>query len=189
MDGRFFQKIFQNGAKMEGFGRLGGVLGGLGASWGFLGCLGGVLGRLVTVLGASWGFLGSKRWPTWLHLGSQNGAQIGKKSKPNAIKIWMPLGVGFLKDFGGFGKAKWSQVGTRIASKIDPNFERRCFEKTMFFLRKTMILKVLGVEVGTKNRSKIDQKMKSSWEGILASIFHGFWSIWEAKLAPSWGRK
>ena len=31
--------------------------------------------------------------------------------------------------------------------------------------------------------------MKSSWEGILASIFHGFWSILEAKLAPSWGRK
>ena len=52
-----------------------------------------------------------------------------------------------------------------------------------------MILKVLGVEVGTKNRSKIDKKMKSSWEGILASIFHGFWSILEAKLAPSWDRK
>ena len=52
-----------------------------------------------------------------------------------------------------------------------------------------MILKVLGVQVGTKNLSKIDQKMKSSWEGILALIFHGFWSILEAKLAPSWYRK
>ena len=49
-----------------------------------------------------------------------------------------------------------------------------------------MILKVLGVQVGTKNLSKIDQKMKSSWEGILASIFHEFWWILEAKLAPSW---
>ena len=48
---------------------------------------------------------------------------------------------------------------------------------------------VRGLEVGSKNRSKIDQKMKSRWEGILASIFHGFWSILEAKLAPSWGRK
>ena len=52
-----------------------------------------------------------------------------------------------------------------------------------------MILKVLGVEVGTKNQPKIDQKMRSSWEGILASIFHGFLSILEARLAPSWGRK
>ena len=42
-----------------------------------------------------------------------------------------------------------------------------------------------GVEVGSKNRSKIGQKMKSRWEGILASIFHGFWAILEAKLAPS----
>ena len=108
----------------------------LGASWGILGCLGGVLGRLVAVLGASWGVLARKRWPTWLQLGSQNGAKIEKKSKPNAIKIWMPLGVGFLKDFGGFGRAKWSQVGIRIASQIDPNFERRFFEKTLFFFRK-----------------------------------------------------
>ena len=122
---------------MKGFGRLGGVLGGSWSVLGLLGVSGGVLGRLVTVLGASWGRLGSKRWPTWFQLGFQNGAKIEKKSKPNAIKIWMPLGVGFLKDFGGFGRAKWSQVGIRIASQIDPNFERRFFEKTLFFRRKT----------------------------------------------------
>ena len=52
-----------------------------------------------------------------------------------------------------------------------------------------MNLKDPGVEVGSQNRSKIDQKRNSTWEGILASIFHGFWSILEAKLAPSWGRK
>ena len=51
-----------------------------------------------------------------------------------------------------------------------------------------MILNILVVEVGSKIRSKIDKKMKSRWEGILASIFHGFWSILEAKMAPSWGR-
>ena len=39
-------------------------------------------------------------------------------------------------EFVGLGEAKWSQVGTKIASQIDPNFERRFFEKTMFFLRK-----------------------------------------------------
>ena len=41
---------------------------------------------------------------------------------------------------------------------------------------------------GSKLGPKIDQKMKSTWEGILASIFHGFWSILEAKLAPSWSQ-
>ena len=45
-----------------------------------------------------------------------------------------------------------------------------------------MILKVLGVQVGTKNRSKIDQEMMSSWEGILASIFMDFGQFGR----PSW---
>ena len=46
-----------------------------------------------------------------------------------------------------------------------------------------MILKVLEVEVGTKNPSKIHKKRSSTWEGLLASIFHGFWWILEAKLS------
>ena len=45
-----------------------------------------------------------------------------------------------------------------------------------------MILKVLGVEVGSKNRSKIDQKRRSTWKGILASIFDRFWWILGGKL-------
>ena len=46
-----------------------------------------------------------------------------------------------------------------------------------------MILKVLEVEVGTKNPSTIHKKRSSTWEGLLASIFHGFWWILEAKLS------
>ena len=118
------------GGVSEGFrGPLGDVSGCLGGSWGrigpSLGCLGGVLGRLVAVLGASWGVLARKRWPTWLQLGPQNGARIEKKSKQKSIKILMALGVGFLKDFGGFGRAKWSQVGTKIEPKIHVNIEMR----------------------------------------------------------------
>ena len=45
-----------------------------------------------------------------------------------------------------------------------------------------MILKVEGVEVGSKNRSKIDKKMESRWEDILGSVFNGFWWILGAKL-------
>ena len=46
-----------------------------------------------------------------------------------------------------------------------------------------MILKVLEVEVGTKNPLKINLKRSSTWEGLLASIFHGCWWILEAKLS------
>ena len=95
-------KWSQNEGFWASWGCLGGswsVLGLLGVSWGRLEAScdrpGGVLGRLGSVLAR-------KRWPTWFQFGSQNGAKIEKKSKPNAIKIWMPLGVGFLKDFGGF---------------------------------------------------------------------------------------
>ena len=118
----------------------------------------GRLGVSLGVLGASWGVLARKRWPTWLQLGPQNGARIEKKSKQKSIKILMALGVGFLKDFGGFGKAKWSQVGIRIASQIDPNFEMRFFEKTLFFLRKNTLFSHQGSpswkQKSIKNRCK-----------------------------------
>ena len=118
-------KSFQNRRLGRVLGALGASWGCLGASWGVFGCLGGVLGRLVAVLGASWGVLARKRWPTWLQLGPQNGARIEKKSKQKSIKILMALGVGFLEDFGGFGKVKWSQIGTKIEPKIHVNIEMR----------------------------------------------------------------
>ena len=37
-----------------------------------------------------------------------------------------------------------------------------------------MILKILEIEVGSKNRAKIDQKFKHKMDGLLASIFGGF---------------
>ena len=52
-----------------------------------------------------------------------------------------------------------------------------------------MILKDSGVEVESQNRPKIDPKTKLGWEGLLASIFHGFWWILEAKMGPSWHPK
>ena len=155
-------------------------------SWGVLGRLGRVLVHLGGLLKASWAVWSRKRWPTWLQLGSQNGAEIEKKSKQKSIKILMPLGVRFFQDFGGF----WRQNGAKLAPKSHqksiPTSKGDVLKKPYFSLGKTLILKVLGVQVGTKNRSKIDQKMKSSWEGILASIFHEFLWILEAKLAPSW---
>ena len=40
-----------------------------------------------------------------------------------SIKKPMPVQIDFLYDFGAFGKGKWSQVGIKIASTIDVNFE------------------------------------------------------------------
>jgi len=47
---------------------------------------------------------------------------------------------------------------------------------------KAYILKVRGVEVRRKINKKSIKKRKSTWEGILASIFLRFWWIFGAKL-------
>ena len=77
------------------------------------------------------------------------------------IKILIPLGIGFLPDFGGF----WVDFEGMLASKIEQKsmlFSRGDFlKKTLFFIRKNNDFEVLGFKVGSKNRSKIDQKMKS----------------------------
>ena len=77
-----------------------------------------------------------KKSPTWPQLGPLDGAKIAQKSIQKSIKKSMHLGIDFWKDFGGFGDAKWSQVGTNIVSKIILNFERQFFEKTSFFFGK-----------------------------------------------------
>ena len=60
---------------------------------------------------------------------------------------------------------KWNQK-SMVTSK------GRFYKSTYKANRILIIFEVRGVEVGSKNRSKIEQKMKSTWEGILASNFH-----------------
>ena len=112
-------KIDQKSIKNRSTSRPGGGLGGFWqpsasweASWDFLEAFWGVLEASLAVLAR-------KSWPTWLQLGSQNGAKIDKNSKLKSIKNQTPLGIRFWEDFGGFGEGKWSQVGTKIASKMD----------------------------------------------------------------------
>ena len=88
------------------WGGLEGLEGILGASWGRLG---GLLGRLGGLLGATW-------WPTWPQVDTQNGAKIDQKSKQKSTNFSIPLGIRFLQDFGGF----WDQNGPNLASKIEP---------------------------------------------------------------------
>ena len=61
----------------------------------------------------------------------------------------------------------WIQNRCQLREAIFQKKPRKTNEKSKFFW-------FPGVEVGSKNRSKIDQKMKPRREGILASIFDGF---------------
>ena len=46
----------------------------------------------------------------------------------------------------------------------------------------SMIFEVSGVEVGSTNRPKIDQKLNPKTDCLLASIFYGFWRVLGGKL-------
>ena len=98
-----------------------------------------------------------------------------------SIEKVMHLEIDFWKN-GGFGEEKWRHVGTKIDQKSMPTWKSDFLKKHCFSLEKTMILRVQGVEVGGKNRCKIDKNMESRWEDILGSIFSGFWWIFGGKL-------
>ena len=81
-----------------------------------------------------------------------------------------------------FGKENGGMLAPEIDEK-SMSFARSDFlKKCGFSPARIKKLRVQGFEVGGKNRSKIDEKMKSKREGVLGSIFHGFWWVWEAKL-------
>ena len=91
---------------------------------------------------------------------------------------WDRFSEGFWWIWGGKMEPSWHQK----RSKIDANCEKRFFEKPCSRCSGGSIFEILGVEVGSKNRFNIDLKMKSTWEGILALIFHRFWWILGGKL-------
>ena len=95
---------------------------------------------------ASWARLGAILAPSWRPSRPQNGAQIDQKSMQKWIDFLMPLEIGFLMDFGRFGELKLSQIGTKIGSKIDINFEEPFFGARFLRIR------------GSKMGSKIDEK-------------------------------
>ena len=111
--------------------------------------------------------LGPKKVPSW----SQNGVKIDEKIDQKIDGF----GNRFLKDFG-------KDFGTKIEVEIDVIFEMRVFEKTSFSHRKIHVFDINGVQVGSKNRSKIDQNLKSKMGCLLASIFDAFWSFFGGKL-------
>ena len=80
----------------------------------------------------------------------------------------------------------WKENGGMLAPKInekkDISFEKRFCWICTFSLGENHFFHNSGGRSWKKNRSKIDEKIKSRWEGILASMFNGFWWIFGGKL-------
>ena len=80
----------------------------------------------------------------------------------------------------------WREDGGMLAPKSDqksmPTSKGRFCKQQWNTHESSMNFVVLGVEAGTKNRSKIDQKLKPKMNGLLASIFGGFWWVLGGKL-------
>ena len=71
--------------------------------------------------------------------------------------------------------------GAKLASKSHPTCGFLKIRKMPFGASPLAPNEVRGVQVGSQNRSKIDQKLKSTWEGLLDSIFLDFDGFWEGK--------
>ena len=150
---------------MKGLGRH---FGGSGAPfWSHFGGLGG-LWLPNASWKAFWAALGRFSKPRWLQLGAQEGPKLEPKRRKNwwenrskIRRLWKSIFEWILVDFG-------KDFGTKIEAEIDVIFERRFFEKTQFFLQEQVhFFDIHGVQVGSKNRSNIDQKLKTKKECLL----------------------
>ena len=154
-------KILPKSSSGEGFGRLGGVLG---VSWGVLGCLWVFWVRLGASCGRPWGVLGrlgSKKVanmaPTWSPKRSQNREKIEAKIDQNFDGSWGRIFEGFWWIWEGKMEPSWHQNRTKNPCEHRNAILRKSCSHScggVNFLGS-------GVQVGSKNRSKIDQKMKS----------------------------
>ena len=146
----------------------------LGASWGRLGAWIAVLGRLGAVLGPSWAVLMAKIGP-----------KVDQNSMQKSIIFLMLFEIGFLMDFGRFGEPKWSQVGTKIGSKFDINFEERFLKNRALAAAGARFLRIGGSKLGPK----INQKSITKWSRKWSASWHRFLVDFGGFRGPSWGGK
>ena len=115
----------------------------------------------------------------WAPISRQNlwkiDAKIDQPKRCLSRSIFGAILVDLGRENGAKLAPKWGLKS--ILSWIEWKTENYCKTNEI-----SMIFGVSGVQVGSKNRAKIDQKMRSTWEGILASIFDGFWWILGGKL-------
>ena len=113
-------KIYQKSKKIEAWG-------GLGASWGIFTNFLRILPNVDPILCD----FGANMGPTWDPRWHQVGAKIDQKSMSKSIKKLKPLEIHFWEDFGRFLEAKWSQVGTRMGSKMELILKTVKIKKTL----------------------------------------------------------
>ena len=87
------------------------------------------------------------------------------------------------------GRPNGAKLAPESHQKSIPTSKGDVLKKLRFSIRKTILVNALEIKVGTKNQSQIDQKMRSTAEGLLASIFEGFWWILELNLGAKIQRK
>ena len=126
--------------------------------------------RLGGVLEASWRSL---RGQHSSKLASQIEGKSIKNQCKNRSKIrclpsssFDPILIDFWRANGGMLAPKSNQKSMSTSKGRFCKKYSKTNEFSLFFM-------VLGVEVGIKNRSKIDQKLKPKMNGLLASIFGG----------------
>ena len=73
------------------------------------------------------------------------------------INFLMPLEIDFLKILVDLGRQNGAKLAPKSHQKSIPTSKTDFLKKLDFSLRKTLILKVPGVEVESKNRSKIEK--------------------------------
>ena len=144
----------------------------------------------------SWGLLGA----SWGRFGGQHGSNLAPKTEPKSIKIdakinkfvkasWDLIFIGFWLTLEG----KWRQVGIRMASKIDANFERPFFQKTLFCRGENNDFEGSGNRSwepkSIKIRSKKHVNMRRHLGIDVSSILMDFGSQVGPKLAPKTQQK
>ena len=127
--------------------------------------------------------------PSWLPKSSQNRRNIDAKIDRKIDASWDRFLEGFGWVFGGKMEACWHQH----RAKIDPNFEERFFEKTLFSWGKQWFWRFrgskLGVEIDAKSIKKWSQDGKASWHRFLMD-FGGFLEAsWEGKWSQDRSKK
>ena len=129
------------------------------ASWGPLGSLLVSWGHPGGLRDASWARLGA----SWGRLGARHGSNLVPKTEPKSIKnrsqnqsfFECLLGLDLYWILLDFERENRAKLAPRWHQQSMPTSEDYVCRKLSFSLGETMILKVLEVEVGTKNHSKI----------------------------------
>ena len=123
--------------------------------------------------------------PTWLPKWSQDGQKVDPELDHFFDVSWDRCLGGIWLIFAAKMEPSWHQNGIKNRCLLG----RAIFLKSCSGCSGDSIFQDLGVQVGSKHRPKISQKVESETECILASIFERFCWILGAKLGGKINQK